>query len=535
MTQKSRFGRFSPLILVVLLANCGDDGGMGATPGGAQDNGLARDQIARGSVPAPEDVTVEGELNQHDLPLDAPLCERDLCIQAAYGVAPTLDEAGRAAIFLQIGFASGIDPATFERSPLNLAVVVDRSGSMAGEKLTSTKQALARLVDQLGEQDRLAIVLFDDTVQVLVESTPVVDPAWLKAQIATIQERGSTDMAAGLRAGYEQVMLHAGQAGISDRVMIFTDAMTNTGDTATTTFVEMATSYAAEDVGLTVFGVGIDLNQELVLAIARLRGGNYFYLEDAERIATVFDQDFDYLVTPLAYDLRFVVEPSAGFHIAQVYGFPTCSAGCAAVEIQVATVFLSRNHGAVVARIERDAEWPSGQPPIAHLTLAYEPRGGGEDVTEVLDAQYTGGEPLCDSTVFHSQQAVRKTVAIVNAALAMRRACGLYWDLQDTQAAGEILDRAETLLLAESQALEDADLAAEAELVARLAANIGAWSGGGEEYPGGNQCIDDCAGMYACTVGTLRGGPDGAGALATVFLALAGLIGVRGARRARRR
>ena len=168
---------------------CGSSssGDMGATPGGAQDNDLANTQIEQGGVPKPEAITVEGMLNAHDLPLDAALCEKDLCINAALGVAPALDTR-KSAMFLQMGFESGIDPATFHRTPLNLGVVVDRSGSMAGTKLVAVRTALSHLLDQLNEADRLALVLFDHTVSVLLPSTPVSDRESIRDALA--RDRG---------------------------------------------------------------------------------------------------------------------------------------------------------------------------------------------------------------------------------------------------------------------------------------------------------------------------------------------------------
>ncbi len=453
------------------VAGCGSSSaGMGATPGGAQDNDLANTQIEQGGVPKPEAVTVEGMLNSHDLPLDGVACEKELCINAAVGVAPALD-THRSAVFLQMGFDSGIDAATFHRLPLNLGVVVDRSGSMAGTKLTAVRTALSHLLDQLSEADRLAIVLFDQNVSVLLESTPVSDRESIRALLPQIVEGGATDMGAGLSAGFEQVGKNAGQAGVSDRVMVLTDAETNTGDTSTSTFVSLAQTNAARGIGLTVFGVGIDLNQDLVLAITKLRGGNYIFLQDSDKISTVFDTDFDYLVTPLAYDLKFTLVPAAAFRVARVYGYPAWQVGSATAEIDVATVFLSRNHGALVARLEPSAGWPTGQPPIGELGLTYTPAAGGETVTEAFSSSYAGTTALGDNTIYYSQTPVRRTVAFVNAALGEHDACSLYWN-NNVSGAMSLLDETGRMLQTESSALDDLELSEEAANVAKLRQNM---------------------------------------------------------------
>jgi Ca-activated chloride channel family protein len=518
-----RASRWFLLSLGMACLGCaGSTGSMGATTGGAQDNGLAQTQIAAGQVPRPEAFTVEGLLNQYDLPLESQTCTQDLCVDAAYGVAPVLVQ-NRSAVFVQIGFSSGIDPTTFHRLPLNLVVLVDRSGSMGGDKINSVKQALGRLIDQLGPSDRLGIVLFDDRVDVLVEPAPVTNPAALKSAVATIAVRGATNMAAGLRTASSLVAANAGQAGVSDRIMVFTDANTNTGDVDQTTFVELATTNAAQNIGLTLFGVGTDLNQDLVLAITEVRGANYFFLANATQIATVFDVDFDYLVTPLAYDLQFQLVPAAGFIITAVYGFPSWRSGSAAVQLSIPTVFLSRNHGALVVRLEPSASvWPTGQCPLAELAMSFTPAGGGATVSQSLSPSYAGITPLADDTIYFSERAVRKSVALVNEALAEAQASSYYYGGAGTTAAINLLETTRTMLQSEAAALEDADLGTEATNVSRLESNMrnGSYTSynSGEEMP------------RACSFGAGRAGGPASAASGLALLALLGLL-----RRARRR
>src|SRR5262245_19102462 len=100
-------------------------GRLGATPGGAQDIGFSRRQIESGSVPRATDLTVEGMLSEHDLPLEGAPCTEALCLQAAL-VKANADDDGRTAAWVQLGFSSGLSAETFRRAELNLSVVVDR-------------------------------------------------------------------------------------------------------------------------------------------------------------------------------------------------------------------------------------------------------------------------------------------------------------------------------------------------------------------------------------------------------------------------
>ncbi len=334
-------------------------GGLGATPGGAQDIGYIRTVVDEGYIPLPFHLAVEGLFSEHDLPLEgtAP-CDQLLCVRAGLGVAPALD-SGEMNYFVQIGFSSGLRADTFQRTPLNLAVVLDKSGSMSdfggegGSKMEATKAALIKMVDKLTPNDRLSLVLFNSAAEVILDNTPVTDPAAIKALISGIEPGGGTNIEAGLRLGFELVEAYSQPSQRMDRVMLLTDALPNVGRTGEGDFLTMAQHYADLGIGLTTFGVGFNFGQELILALSQIRGGNYFFLEDAERIAEVFELDFDYLVTPLAYDLQLGFQPAEGFETLDVHGIPSWTPGDDLVEMQVATLFLSRNHGAILIRLAR--------------------------------------------------------------------------------------------------------------------------------------------------------------------------------------
>jgi Ca-activated chloride channel family protein len=255
-----------------------------------------------------------------------------------------------------------LDPASFRRRPLNLAVVLDRSGSMndhAGDELSkieAVKAALLQLVDQLGPQDRLAIVLFNSEAETLWPSAPFVGSQGcerdrLRATIGGISARGGTNIEAGLRRGFEIVAAHSEAEVRSDRVVLLTDALPNVGETGEDDFLTLARRYADRSIGLTTLGVGVNFGQELALAISQIRGGNFFFLEDQARIDEIFTVDFDYLVTPVAYDLRVTLVPDRAFRVRAVHGVSSWN-GNDTVEIDVTTLFLSRHRGALVIELE---------------------------------------------------------------------------------------------------------------------------------------------------------------------------------------
>jgi Ca-activated chloride channel family protein len=333
----------------------GGGGNLGVTPGGAQDIGYVREVVEMGYVPLPTHLAVEGLFSEHHLPIEEEEpCQQLLCVRSAVAAAPVFPSDDMS-YFVQVGFSSGLTAETFERPPLNLAVVIDKSGSMRDSgtenepKIGAVISALQLMVDRLGEDDRLAIIAFNNDAWLMMESSPVTDREEVKRIIGTLTAAGGTCIECGLQLGFEVVAVNQPEER-SDRVLLLTDALPNVGRTGEGAFLTMARDYADLGIGLSTFGVGYNFGQELVLELSRIRGGNYFFLEDAARIEEIFTVDFDYLVTPLAYDLHMELQPSAGFVTKDVYGIESWDAE-QMIQLDVSTLFLSRNHGAVLLEL----------------------------------------------------------------------------------------------------------------------------------------------------------------------------------------
>ncbi len=317
--------------------------------GGARSAGLSRDVIAAGGVPAPASFTVDGLLAEHDFPLSVQRPE-DFTVLSALGRG-LHRPSGEQAAWLMLEPVSGLDPRT-ARPHLDLALVIDRSGSMQGWKLRAALASVHALVDQLGPRDRLALVVFDHVAELVLPNAPVVDREALHAAVDGIFPGGSTDLESGLRIAFEQLETERKRVALARRVIVWTDALPNTGDTSDDGFKELVARFAAERIGLTVIGVGLDLRAELAHLLAQFRGGNAYYL--AEDGVEELVGRFEAMLQPVAYDLSIELRPAPGLSVAAVYGVPeenVLRRPDGSLQLRAATVFFEARRNGLIVRL----------------------------------------------------------------------------------------------------------------------------------------------------------------------------------------
>ena len=197
----------------------------------------------------------------------------------------------------------GAKPQETARRPLNLALVLDRSGSMSGDKLELVKNAALHLVHQLDARDRVAVVVYDDTVDLLVPSMPVTPNALptLSMALAAVQTGGSTNLEGGWRAGVQQVAARIGaMPGALHRVLLLTDGLANVGITETGPLSSLAKGTASLGVVTSTFGVGTDYDEQLLAAMAEAGGGNDYFIPNKEGIHPTFQAELTELLSVVA-------------------------------------------------------------------------------------------------------------------------------------------------------------------------------------------------------------------------------------------
>jgi Ca-activated chloride channel family protein len=200
-------------------------------------------------------------------------------------------------------------PKTKERRPLHLALVIDRSGSMAGDKLETTKACASYLARRLAPTDELAVVAYDDEVRLALPLGPVGSTQLALGQaLHLIQPGGSTNLSGGWLKGVEQLRAVPGGNG-PKKVLLLTDGLANQGVTDHDALVEMAKRAGDDGVGTTTIGFGAGFDENLLTAMADAGAGNAYFAESPEEAPGIFTQEFEGLVALVAQNLSVEIRP----------------------------------------------------------------------------------------------------------------------------------------------------------------------------------------------------------------------------------
>ncbi|PCK08086.1 MAG: hypothetical protein COA42_10915 [Alteromonadaceae bacterium] len=223
--------------------------------------------------------------------------EVTLLVEAA---TPVLSSNERQTAFLKISLTGfKLDKPQADRAPTNIAIVLDKSGSMAGEKIDRAREAAILAVNMLGPNDIVSIVTYESTVDVVVPATKVRDKDAIRKKIRNIRTQGSTALFAGVSKGAAELRKFIDKNRVN-RVILLSDGLANVGPHTSDELGQLGLSLSKEGMSVTTIGLGLHYNEDLMTLLASYSDGNHAFVEDADDLAKIFALEFGDVLSVIA-------------------------------------------------------------------------------------------------------------------------------------------------------------------------------------------------------------------------------------------
>lgn len=203
------------------------------------------------------------------------------------------------------------------RPPVNLALVIDRSGSMSGEKIVRARQAASLCVANMQGRDRATIVSFDDEVVTHIAGATMDQRQLVMAGISQIDVGGSTALFDGWARGASEARNFLAADGVN-RVVLITDGQANVGETDPGAICRLVAEAAARGITTSTIGIGSDYNEELLIPMAEAGRGNASHVAEPQELPVIVARELSGLAMTYGVDARLGIEPADNVEIVEV-------------------------------------------------------------------------------------------------------------------------------------------------------------------------------------------------------------------------
>jgi Ca-activated chloride channel family protein len=341
-------------------------------------------------------------------------------------VAPDRDliySRGPREVVVQIDL-DGRRPDTIHRAPMNLSVVLDRSGSMQGAKIEKAKQAACVAIDQLADDDWFSLVIFDNETELLIPPNTIGgahNREKLKERIDRIRPGGGTAIYAGVTLGAQQLRRNLDQERVN-RVVLLSDGLANVGPSRTSDLANLGRDLRREGMSVTTIGLGDDYNEDLMTALAEASNANYYYVRDAEKLPGIFAEELGAARSVVARGVTIRITAPEGVRLKEIIGRPEIDCTGRSVEIKLPEYFGGDKRRFLARCI---AENSTSEPlEIAMVDLSYEPASGGkaEPQQQAAKIKFTDEERKSDESL---RVEISREVAVAKNRLAKELAVKL--------------------------------------------------------------------------------------------------------------
>lgn len=270
----------------------------------------------RGTIVPPEEVYIDSYVGYIDYQYPKP--ETDFGV-TLYSGHRQISSRGQEEI-IQIGI-QGKELSFEELPPMNLAFVIDKSGSMADrDKMDWVKESFYIFIDKVRDKDFVALVYFDNSAQTVFPSTKMgssVNRQRFRDEVYRVRPGGGTNLLDGVKLGYKEVLKNYRSEYIN-RVILLSDGQATT---STHGLMEMAATYRDTGITISTIGLGEDFDLALMRKLAHAGGGSSRFISGREEMEKTFGSELDRMVVPIAYDLQMKLEFLQNVEILDTWGY----------------------------------------------------------------------------------------------------------------------------------------------------------------------------------------------------------------------
>ncbi|MFW5857570.1 MAG: vWA domain-containing protein [Planctomycetota bacterium] len=281
---------------------------------------------------------------------------------------PVLQAGGARTTYLKVGLTGFPLERPEDRPPVNVAIVLDKSGSMQGEKIQKAREAAVEAIRRLTPADIVSVIAYDDTVQVVVPATKLSDPDAVIRAIRGIQADGSTALFAGVGKGAAEVRKFL-EADRVNRIVLLSDGLANVGPQSPEELGELGASLRREGMSVTTLGLGLGYNEDLMARLAATSDGNHAFIESADELADIFGKEFGIGLAVVAKEVQIAIECAEGVRPLRILGREGEIDG-GSVLVPIAQIY-SRQERYVLVEVEVAAGIADQTRAVANVEVTY--------------------------------------------------------------------------------------------------------------------------------------------------------------------
>ncbi len=222
-------------------------------------------------------------------------------------------------VYLKVGLTGFELDSRADRPSANVSIVLDRSGSMEGEKLMRAKEAALLALDLLEARDIVSFITYSDTVSVLVPATRISERNLIRRRIESIFADGSTALFAGVSKGADEVSKFLEKNKVN-RVILISDGIANVGPDTPMALGHLGESLKRTGISVTTIGLGLGYNEDLMVALAEKSDGNHAFVENSRDLARIFQYEFQDILSVVAQDVEIEIMCDEGVTPKRILG-----------------------------------------------------------------------------------------------------------------------------------------------------------------------------------------------------------------------